>query len=109
MNVVALLSSIHIVSVSLHAWMGLINMKLGILLLDYELWTMFHYWILCVLIKRCTIDDIWIINKIKIYNNNRRYAISPEYSNLNVDLPVNGLMVQIVVTTSHYYDIVFVH
>ena len=36
-------------------------------------------------------------------------AISPEYSNLNVDLPVNGLMVQIVVTTSHYYDIVFVH
>ena len=28
MNVVALLSVIHIVSVSLHAWMGLINMKL---------------------------------------------------------------------------------
>ena len=31
-------------------------------------------------------------------------AISQDYSNLNVDLPVNGLMLQIVVTTSHYYE-----
>ena len=29
-------------------------------------------------------------------------AISQEHSILNVDLPVNGLMLQIVVTTSHY-------
>ena len=47
MNVVALLSVIHIVSVSLHAWMGLINMKLKrditILPLHYELSTLFHH------------------------------------------------------------------
>ena len=36
-------------------------------------------------------------------------AMIEGYSILNVDLPVNGLMLQIVVTTSHYYDIVFVH
>ena len=35
--------------------------------------------------------------------------MSQEYLIPNVDLPVNGLMLQIAVTTSHYYDIVFVH
>ena len=54
MNVVALLSAIHIVSVSLHAWMGLINMKLKrditILPLHYELSTMFHHRIVVQLI-----------------------------------------------------------
>ena len=36
MNVVALLSAIHIVSVSLHAWMGSINMKLKKDIMNYQ-------------------------------------------------------------------------
>ena len=36
MNVVALLSVIHIVSVSLHAWMGSINMKLKKDIMNYQ-------------------------------------------------------------------------
>ena len=61
MNVVALLSVIHIVSVSLHAWMGLINMKLK-RDITIILWAMNNVSKLNIL---CT--------HISIYNNNLRY------------------------------------
>ena len=61
MNVVALLSIIHIVSVSLHAWMGLINMKLK---RDITIW-------------------LWTINNVSLLSILCAYNVLTMYGILN--------------------------